>query len=79
MIHFGTGGWRAIIGDEFTKENIQIFACALAQKMKDEKVVVEVPDTRMEDFTTIYLMCLTVVGSGAILYGIYKIKKNKKK
>ena len=38
MIHFGTGGWRAIIGDEFTKENIQIFACALAQKMKDEKV-----------------------------------------
>ena len=48
-------------------------------EMKDEKVVVEVPDTRMEDFTTIYLMCLTVVGSGAILYGIYKIKKNKKK
>ena len=25
MIHFGTGGWRAIIGDEFTKQNIQIF------------------------------------------------------
>ena len=48
-------------------------------EMKDEKVVVEVPDTRMEDFTTIYLMCLTVVGSGAILYGIYKIKKSKKK
>ena len=38
MIHFGTGGWRAIIGDEFTKQNIQIFASALAMKMKDEKV-----------------------------------------
>ena len=23
MIKFGTGGWRAIIGEEFTKENIQ--------------------------------------------------------
>ena len=24
MVKFGTGGWRAIIGEEFTKENIQI-------------------------------------------------------
>ena len=23
MIKFGTGGWRAIIADEFTKENIR--------------------------------------------------------
>ena len=38
MIHFGTGGWRAIIGDEFTKENIQILAKALSDKMKSEKV-----------------------------------------
>ena len=48
-------------------------------EMKDEKIVVEVPDTRKVDFTTIYLMCLTVIGSGATLYGIYKVKKNKKK
>lgn len=41
MIHFGTGGWRAVIGDEFTKENIQIFAAALSQKMIDEKVDAE--------------------------------------
>ena len=26
MIKFGTGGWRAVIGDEFTKENIQLLA-----------------------------------------------------
>ena len=38
MIRFGTGGWRAIIGDEFTKQNIRILAKALAEKMKDEHV-----------------------------------------
>ncbi|MBP3277865.1 MAG: phosphoglucomutase/phosphomannomutase family protein [Butyrivibrio sp.] len=36
MIKFGTGGWRAVIGDEFTKENVQIMAQALSSKMKDE-------------------------------------------
>ncbi len=36
MIRFGTGGWRAVIGDEFTKKNIQILAKALSTKMKDE-------------------------------------------
>ena len=36
MIRFGTGGWRAIIADEFTKENIQLLGLALARKMKDE-------------------------------------------
>ena len=38
MITFGTGGWRAIIGDEFTKENVQRLACALAQRMEQEDV-----------------------------------------
>ena len=37
-IEFGTGGWRAIIGDGFTKANVQQLTCALAQKMKDEGV-----------------------------------------
>ena len=36
MIKFGTGGWRAIIGDDFTKANIQILAKAMADKMKAE-------------------------------------------
>ena len=35
-IQFGTGGWRAIIGDGFTKANVQRLAAALARKMKDE-------------------------------------------
>ena len=35
MIRFGTGGWRAVIGDDFIKSNIQRVAqgvCLLAQK-----------------------------------------------
>ena len=38
MVKFGTGGWRAVIGDEFTKENIQILARAMCDKMKEEGV-----------------------------------------
>ena len=38
MIKFGTGGWRAIIGDEFTKVNIQKLSKGVALKMKDEGV-----------------------------------------
>lgn len=38
MIKFGTGGWRAVIGDGFTKENIQILAKAVADKMRAEGV-----------------------------------------
>lgn len=35
MIKFGTGGWRAIIGDEFTKVNIQKVAMALVKKINE--------------------------------------------
>lgn len=38
MIKFGTGGWRAVIGDDFTRANIQILSKALAEKMKWEGV-----------------------------------------
>lgn len=38
MIRFGTGGWRAIIGDDFTKANIQILSKAMCEKMKAEGV-----------------------------------------
>ena len=36
MIRFGTGGCRAVIGDEFTKQNIQTLAYGLALKMLNE-------------------------------------------
>ncbi|MGO1599973.1 MAG: phosphoglucomutase/phosphomannomutase family protein, partial [Brachybacterium sp.] len=38
MIEFGTGGWRAIIGDEFTRENVRLLAQALADRMHAEGV-----------------------------------------
>ncbi len=39
MIAFGTGGWRAVIGEEFTKANIRRVAYALARRMHEEGVV----------------------------------------
>lgn len=41
MIKFGTGGWRAVIGDEFTRANIQLLAKAMSHKMKAENVAQE--------------------------------------
>lgn len=38
MIKFGTGGFRAIIGEDFTKENIQILSKALCDKMREEGI-----------------------------------------
>lgn len=37
MIKFGTGGWRAFIGEEFTKKNVQLLSQAIANLMKNEK------------------------------------------
>ncbi len=36
MIRFGTGGWRAIIGDEFIKSNVQLLAAGLLAKMRKD-------------------------------------------
>lgn len=35
MVKFGTGGWRAIIGDEFTKANVCLLAQAISDEMAD--------------------------------------------
>ena len=42
MIAFGTGGWRAVIGEEFTKANIQLLAKAMCDKMKAEGVLEQI-------------------------------------
>ena len=36
MINFGTGGWRAVIGDDFIRENIQKFAQGVANYAKEQ-------------------------------------------
>ncbi|MFA0085064.1 phosphoglucomutase/phosphomannomutase family protein [Vibrio sp. 10N.261.51.F12] len=38
MIKFGTGGWRAFIGEEFTRDNVRIVAQALANIINQEQV-----------------------------------------
>lgn len=37
MIKFGTGGFRAIIGDDFTRANVNLLMQGLANKIKKEK------------------------------------------
>ena len=38
MIQFGTGGWRAFIGEEFTKDNVCLVAQSLANIINKEEV-----------------------------------------
>ncbi|MCL1964705.1 MAG: phosphoglucomutase/phosphomannomutase family protein [Firmicutes bacterium] len=38
MITFGTGGWREIIGDGFTRANVQRLMTAMARRMQEEDV-----------------------------------------
>ena len=68
MIKFGTGGWRAIIGDEFTKANIQIFAKAMARKIKneglEEKEIIIGYDRRFLSKETIYWSCEVLAQEG---------------
>ena len=39
MIKFGTGGWRAIIADEFTKANIRLLTAGLCRLMEQEGLI----------------------------------------
>ncbi len=36
MIKFGTGGWRAVIGEDFIQENIRLVAAGILQLAKEE-------------------------------------------
>lgn len=38
MIKFGTGGWRAVIADEFTKANIRLLTAGLCGLMHAERL-----------------------------------------
>lgn len=35
-VKFGTGGWRAVIGDGFTRDNIRLLTAALAERVKEQ-------------------------------------------
>lgn len=72
MIKFGTGGWRAIIGEDFTKANIQILAKAMADKMKAEKVadrgIVMGYDRRFLSKETVKWSCEVFAAEGIVCH-----------
>lgn len=55
MIKFGTGGWRAIIGDEFTKANVQKLAQALSMEEHDNGVVIGFDRRFLSDVAAMWL------------------------
>ena len=36
MIRFGTGGWRAVIGEDFTKQNVQLVAAGILEMLRQD-------------------------------------------
>ncbi len=72
MVRFGTGGWRAIIGDDFTKKNIQLLARGLARKMKaegqEEHGIVIGYDRRFLSKETVYWCCEVLAAEGIKTY-----------
>ena len=79
MIKFGTGGWRAVIGDDFTRENISKVAQAisdiLAQDGKTDKPIMIGFDRRFlseadtEDLASSYMTAFESFVSENILGG----------
>lgn len=72
MIKFGTGGWRAIIGDEFTRANIQHLAAAMAAKMQAEGVahrgIVMGYDRRFLSKETVKWSCEVFAAAGIVCH-----------
>lgn len=60
MIKFGTGGWRAIIGDEFIRTNVEELSQAIAQDMSgDIKGIVIGYDRRfLSDIAAKWVACV---------------------
>ncbi|MCK5757684.1 MAG: phosphoglucomutase/phosphomannomutase family protein [Clostridiales bacterium] len=67
MIKFGTGGWRSIIGEDFTKANIRILVQAMCNDMhdsgKDDKPVVIGYDRRFLSDIGAHWMCEVFAGN----------------
>ena len=68
IIHFGTGGWRGIIGDDFIKENIQRVTygiCLLAkEENKTDKPIVIGYDRRFLSETSMHWISEVLTGMG---------------
>jgi len=77
VIKFGTGGWRAIIGEDFTKENVQILSQAVAEMMKsqkcDDKGFIVGYDRRFLSDRAARWISEVLAGNGITVYFIEKI------
>ena len=50
MIRFGTGGWRAVIGDDFICENIRRVAAGIAKLAHEQnKAETPIPPPQQEE------------------------------
>lgn len=67
-IKFGTGGWRAVIGDDFTRENIQKVVAGVIEMMKEEgkteKPVIIGYDRRFLSFKAAVWIAETLAAGG---------------
>lgn len=68
MIKFGTGGWRSIIGEDFTKDNIRLLVQAMCNEIKDshkdDRPVVVGYDRRFLSDIGAHWMCEVFAGNG---------------
>ena len=77
MIRFGTGGWRAFIGEEFTRDNVRIVSQAIAQLMKCMKAqengfVIGFDRRFLSDKAAVW-MSEVMAGNGIKVYFIRKV------
>ncbi|GMQ59331.1 phosphoglucomutase/phosphomannomutase family protein [Vallitalea sediminicola] len=76
MVHFGTGGWRAIIGDEFIKSNIVKVGQGISNIIKEEcinKSIVIGFDRRFISDISAKWLAEVFAGNGIKVYFINKI------
>ena len=71
MIQFGTGGWRAVIGDEFTRANVRLLTQSLADRILSETPEGQAPgkvvigyDRRFLSDTAAWWAVEVLVGNG---------------
>ena len=91
MIKFGTGGWRAIIGEDFTKANLQTLCGAVAKKMLDENcgdlgIVIGYDRRFLSDFSAKWaaeifasykIRCMIIEGESPTPMIMFAVKKYK--
>lgn len=76
MIKFGTGGWRAIIGEDFICENIRLVAAGIAklaqEQGKIDKPVIVGYDRRFLSETAARWVAETLVQEGLVVWFLHR-------